>query len=455
MQIVDTGSHIEVHGGTDAMRKALCKRFTLPNPKYIGAVRAGKTPIGIPKTLEFYEQRGDGLRFPAAALPTIRECFPRTGFAVDWRPPLALPSTNLRFHGQLRLYQLAAVYDAVGGRHAVVEAPTGSGKTVIGLAAIAERRQPALVVVHSKLLLEQWRAACHRFLAVTPAIIGGGLNIWEPGADLTIALINSLAKVVTEVAPHVGNLVVDECHRCPSPMYRETLAQIAAPYRLGLSATPWRRDGLTDVIRWQLGEIVKVDRAALVTSGAILPAQIEQRYTEFTTYLNAAEHYSAVIDELARDLDRNMVIVGDALDIAQGGLTLCLTDRQSHCETLAEEINRVSLYPIAYARHGGQRVRAVRAFDDAMAAGRVHIMCATTQLVGEGFDLPELSAVLLCSPIKWKGKLLQAIGRALRPSDGQTHGRVLDYVDHHVPVLLASARTRQRAYRKLAQEEGS
>ncbi|MBF0556663.1 MAG: hypothetical protein HQK96_19270 [Nitrospirae bacterium] len=81
-------------------------------------------------------------------------------------------------------------------------------------------------------------------------------------------------------------------------------------------------------------------------------------------------------------------------------------------------------------------------------AGKIRLLVATTQLVGEGFDVKELSSLFLTTPIKWQGKTTQAIGRVLRTATGKDRPVIYDYVDAH-QVLKASFRSRVGVYRSL------
>jgi superfamily II DNA or RNA helicase len=75
------------------------------------------------------------------------------------------------------------------------------------------------------------------------------------------------------------------------------------------------------------------------------------------------------------------------------------------------------------------------------------VIVATGQLVGEGFDCPNLTTLFIATPVRFQGRLLQYLGRVLRPPPGKTRAKVYDYVDVHVGPLVAAARARQRAYR--------
>lgn len=75
-------------------------------------------------------------------------------------------------------------------------------------------------------------------------------------------------------------------------------------------------------------------------------------------------------------------------------------------------------------------------------------MIATGQLIGEGFDLPKLSTLFLVTPIKFRGRLIQYIGRILRPAHGKSLAVIYDYIDVNVGVLKASAITRIHTYKQ-------
>jgi superfamily II DNA or RNA helicase len=79
--------------------------------------------------------------------------------------------------------------------------------------------------------------------------------------------------------------------------------------------------------------------------------------------------------------------------------------------------------------------------------GQIKVLIATGQLVGEGFDCKDLSTLFLATPIRFSGRVLQYLGRILRPADSKKMARVFDYVDIHVETLRKAAEARQRVYR--------
>ena len=78
--------------------------------------------------------------------------------------------------------------------------------------------------------------------------------------------------------------------------------------------------------------------------------------------------------------------------------------------------------------------------------GRCTTLVATGQLIGEGFDLPGISTLFLTTPVKFSGRLVQYIGRALRPSPGKKKAVIFDFVDILNPVFEASAKSRALTY---------
>jgi len=83
-------------------------------------------------------------------------------------------------------------------------------------------------------------------------------------------------------------------------------------------------------------------------------------------------------------------------------------------------------------------------------SGKVKVLIATGQLIGEGFDAKQLTTLFLTTPIRFNGRVLQYMGRVLRLGPGKKRAVVYDYIDRHVGVLRASARSRMRVYQRAA-----
>ncbi|MDJ0820002.1 MAG: helicase-related protein, partial [Desulfobacterales bacterium] len=246
-----------------------------------------------------------------------------------------------------------------------------------------------------------------------------------------------------------GFLIVDECHRCPSRIFTEAVTGFDSRYMLGLSATPWRRDKLSKLIFWHLGDVhYEVDKKHLVRSGDVLPAEVIVRKTNFKPYHDPVNEYSKMLVELTADTERNVLITGDvAREISeQNGISLVLSDRKAHCDNL-RALLKLRYKIDAELLTGDLNPNERQAVIDRLNRKEVRVVIATGQLIGEGFDCRELSTLFLATPIRFSGRVLQYLGRVLRPAPNKKMARVFDYVDVHVDTLTKAAAARQKAYR--------
>jgi superfamily II DNA or RNA helicase len=220
-----------------------------------------------------------------------------------------------------------------------------------------------------------------------------------------------------------------------------------ARFRLGLSATPYRRDGLTRLIGWYIGSTIKVDSTELTSRDIIQDVEVVSRPTDFRTRLDASEQYSRVLSDLTQDEQRNKQIVVDVIrEIKDNSVCLILTDRKAHCDRLAGLLagHGVDADVLTGATPKKEREAIVERLD----AGQVKVLVATGQLIGEGFDAKSLQTLFIATPVRFSGRLIQYLGRILRPAPGKATARIYDYVDANVGVLAASAKSRQWVYKQ-------
>ena len=433
------------------LHKILIEKLEIQNPKWLENERMRRWNRGTPQVLRFYDKVGSaGLWIPRGFMRQLIILCRKHDihYQIDDQRRLLGPA-EFKFKGSLRPFQQAAVDQMLARDFGTLSSATGSGKTVMALYMVAKRRQPTIIVVHTKDLAAQWTARIETFLGIDAAkvgLIGGGKK--AAGEKITIALVQSLYKCVEEVAGKIGFLIVDECHRCPSRTFTEAVTGFDSRFMLGLSATPWRRDKLSKLIFWHLGDVHhEVDKKHLIQTGDVLPTEVIVRETDFKPYHDPVNEYSKMLAELTADKDRNILIAGDVAreTLKNTGICLVLSDRKAHCENL-RALLKFRFKTEAELLTGDLNMDERQMVVERLNQKKVKVVIATGQLVGEGFDCRDLSTLFLATPIRFSGRVLQYLGRVLRPAPGKKRARVFDYVDIRVDTLTKAAIARQKVY---------
>ena len=444
--VLQVSNECKLVGADKCLLAALRSALTIDNPKYQAAKQFGRW-IGkkLKPQLFFYREEGGTFIFPRGfgneAVRLCRTLIAETPVVEDHRR--LLPPCDFAFQGSLRPYQEQAVEAVMSHSFGVLEAGTGSGKTVMALAVIARRRQPTLVLVHSKELMYQWRDRITQFLGEEAGLAGDGHLEIQP---VTVAIVNTAKKHLDTLPQQFGQLVVDECHRVPASLFTEVVSAFDCHFMLGLSATAFRReDGMTKLIYIALGERVhQVDSRMLEASGAVVRPELEQRMTSFAYGYHG--EYTKLIKALAQNSLRNQQIVDDVealVHSGHAGTILIVSDRVGHCQILADLLRNKGI-PVAVLTGRTDASERAEIVEQVRNNG-VQVLISTIQLIGEGFDCPGLSTLVLATPIKFEGRLLQVVGRIMRPVAGKK-ARVIDYVDERIPVLRRSAASRRSVF---------
>ncbi|MCP4374109.1 MAG: DEAD/DEAH box helicase [Deltaproteobacteria bacterium] len=434
------------------LRTILVQRLEFANPKWIENARMSRWNRGTPKTLKFYDKiKGGGLWIPRGYMRQLILLCRRHKISFQIEDKRRnLKKTEFSFAGQLKPFQKEAVDKMLSKEFGTLSSPTGSGKTVMALFIISQRSQPALIVVHTKELAVQWINRVETFLKIPASEVGfiGGGNK-KIGKQISVALVQSLYKCALEVSQYIGNLVVDECHRAPSRTFTEAVTEFDSKYMLGLSATPYRRDKLSKLIFWHIGDVhYEVDRNHLIQTGDVLPVSVVTRETDFKPYFDPVNQYSKMLSELTMNDKRNHLIAADVAKetLKERGVCLVLSDRKKHCETLLSLLkykHKISAEILTGSLSAGHRQKVI----DRLNQGKVKVLIATGQLIGEGFDCKNLSTLFLSTPIRFSGRVVQYLGRILRPAPGKEKARLFDYVDINVEPLKNAAKARQKVYK--------
>jgi superfamily II DNA or RNA helicase len=414
------------------------KALIFQNPKYHEALKFGRGAYGVERSIQLFEEIGSRLIIPRGVSLESLGLVPDVIEDKRHIHPITI-KTNIETRG----YQERTIRLAIKAGGGVIVAPTGAGKTTMGIELASRLKQRCLILVKSLDLAHQWQAAIKRFTGLECGLIGDGQ--WQEGEQFTVATVQTLVKHPESL--DYGMVIVDECHNVPAEQAYQVINRQAAKYRYGLSATPQRRDNLEMMIHAALGPIVaEIDQSEV--DGAVLPVTIS---TVEYGFQGNPDSWQAFINQLAEDPERNRLIVSRAIKSSQTIGTAVLTGTVEHSERLygmmaGRGINVLLLH--------GQLPKKIRS--ERMAAATEHrLIVGTLSLLSEGIDWPHVGAVIFASPVSAAvdkatpaaTRLIQSIGRARRPYPGKDRAHVLDIVDAH-PFGKASFKKRSVIYKQ-------
>ncbi len=453
---------IDIQGLPSSLVVAFKRTATFANPKFFELQRMRFSTWNTPRYICSAGLSNDGNKMilPRGLLARCMEISELAGAEVQM---IDLRSSTKRilvtFTGTLMPSQKTALRDLMFQDSGVLVAPPGAGKTVIACAAIGKRKLPTLILVHRKQLADQWKKRLHEFTDLTKDQIG----VFSPDKQkrkglVDIAMIQTLARDHNSESPIIGygHIIVDECHHVPAISFESVLKRIEARHFLGLTATPYRKDGLERIIIMQCGPILHVMNETKAQS--LIERRVIVRETKFRLESNESPQPALheIWQALVSDKERLKLVASDVVSaLNEGRFPLVLSDRKDHLESLLTEIismlgkSQTAGYLIT--SETGKRIR-IQIMEDIRTAhqrGKYPFLLSTGSLIGEGFDLPELSALVLAMPLSFKGRLVQYAGRLHRESSGKKDVVIYDYADVHINLCITMFRKRMVTYRKM------
>lgn len=422
------------------------ERLTFVNPAYWEAREHRRPCKHLAKQFTLFERDEQTLWLPRGMGGELKKwlkgAWPDLPIEVLDRRTFPAVSQPWVLQLTMRDYQVAAVERAALLRDGIVVSPTGSGKTVMAMGLVAKLQTPALILVHNRLLLDQVCEAAERCLGVQAGVLGAGQSDVRP---LTVATIQTLLRRdLRELTAQFGLVILDEAHHCPAPTFTEVVQQFTARWRIGLTATPERKDRLHPLMYASLGpELVRMRPSEMLAIGSLAASRVTPVQTTFAG--GRLTDHSEMMSALAGDSQRNREI-SDAVCATRGARSLVLVERVEHCHALAEMLRGRGLTAWGLS---GRVDAAVRQETLAQLKGPGGgVLVATTSLVGEGFDCPALDTLYLAVPSANSARITQALGRVLRPHSDKLQAEVYDFVDIATPGLARSWSARLRVYRQ-------
>ncbi len=425
-----------------------------------GTIRVDADPDGSLPPLPGVEAdpRSETGRAPGYRYAAIRRALAVAGVSVDDRVPAWTTGDASGADGDaplalstaydLREYQadaLAAWRDA--DDRGVLELPTGAGKTVIAIRAMVELGVPTLVVVPTIDLLEQWERELKTEFDVPIGRFGGGDQRREP---ITVSTYDSAYLRAEEVGDAFGLVVFDEVHHLGGEGYRDIGRLLAAPARLGLTATFERPDGAHETIADLVGERVYALDVDDLAGDHLAPYDIRRIEVELTP--EERERYEAEQEtflEYVREAGITFSSGDDYRKLVMRSGTEPRAREALLAKSAAREImmnaeRKVDRLATILDRHRDDRIIVFTAHTDLVyrlserflipaitaetaAAERRDVLerfregtygrVVAANVLDEGVDVPDASVAVVFSGSGSEREFTQRLGRILRPTD--------------------------------------
>lgn len=447
---VDSCLHLDAREVSPKFVEQLVQALSFKNPEYEDRKRRGLYLGSTPEKLCFLEQEGYQLRAPRGAIDIVKSLAKQRGISVTCEDRRVLPIATLGGLRPLamRSYQRDGVDRFARVRQGTVIIPCGGGKTRVGMGAIAALLTPTLVLVHTHDLAQQWIREIEEQLGIEVGFVGGG-ECRPSLHGVTVAIIQSLVTMQREPLDRFlrcfGFLILDEAHHVAASTFHTIVNRCPARYRLALTATPQREDGLTALLDLFFGApLLHVKHEELVAAGVLAVPEVRCVETAFDFKYESADDYSRMCDALVEDQARHKLLV-DAVttEAYAGNICLVLSGRVDHCSAVVASLRERGVSAEALTGKVSKKLRTK--YLDHARAGTLSVVVATS-LADEGLDLPRLSRLFLAFPGRSQGRTIQRLGRLMRPHPEKKDSILFDLVDRKVPVLRRQHYERRRLY---------
>lgn len=342
----------------------------------------------------------------------------RAGYVDGEAHPIALSSE----HGEwnLRPYQQMAVDSFISGGSGVVVLPCGSGKTLVGAAAMAQTQKTTLILVTGTVAGRQWKRELLQRTSLTEDEIGeysGECKEIRPVTIATYQVVTRRTKGEYKAwelfnARDWGLIIYDEVHLLPAPVFRVS-ADLQSRRRLGLTATLIREDGHEGDVFSLIGpKRYDVPWRDMEAQGWIATAECN----EVRVAMNTQERMEYAVAErenkykLCATAQSKIQVIRDILSHHKGAPTLIIGVYLDQLEEIGIELNTPV---ITGATKTAERERLF----DAFRKGDISTL-VVSKVANFSIDLPEAAvAIQVSGTFRSRQEEAQRLGRLLRPKE--------------------------------------
>ena len=336
-----------------------------------------------------------------------------------------------------------------------VEAKPGSGKTVVGIALMCRLNRTALVVVPKIDLVHQWVERLVEHSSITKDEIAtcynGKLSSNFDTAKVTVGLVHTLRldRFGETFRKRFGVVVYDEVDfSIPPSTFAPVASMFYARYRIGMTATRVRSDGLHKVFDKHLGQF----KIAAESSRTMKPHVVQIFYPESSGYVAESIDFKyrrgQILSRIANNTNRNMLVAKYTYMAYESGRdVLVLSDRKDQLMELHSILTTIHNVPKKHIGYfvSSMKDRALRKEELKRTLEKCKIILGTYGMGSRGTDVQRLSALILATP---HSNMTQISGRIERFLEGKQQPVIIDFVDTAYSDLVKSGQSRLNYYTK-------
>jgi len=338
---------------------------------------------------------------------------------------------NVNFKGELRPKQKPVVdkfMKHIKKKHSgLLALHTGFGKTCLALNIISRIKLKTIIIVHKEFLLRQWIERIEQFLPDAKVGKIQAKTIDTEDKDIVICMLQSLSMkdYPKNMFKEYGFMIVDEVHHLGAEVFSRAFYKVVTKYSLGLSATINRKDGLTKVIKWFLGDVVcKLERKGEdnVLVKVINYETNDEDFNKVELNFRGQVNYTGMIKKICEFNRRSefiLKVLADLLKENPNQQIMILGHQKKLLQYLHDAIRHRTISTVGYYV-GGMKEKDLK-----ISEGK-KVIIATYAMAEEGLDIKTLTTLLMATP---KVDVRQSVGRILRQKHKQAI--VVDIVDSH------------------------
>jgi len=448
---------IPSQGLLPALDRKIQERLVFTNPEYEARHNRGEWIGSIPPQISCIRKAGRSLLLPRGFLDQLVELckkFQQPYRILDRRR--LLDPEDMEFYGQLKDYQQDAAEAILDKDFATLIGGHKSGKTVIALYVVSQRRQPTLVMIPRLNLLESWMSKIESFLQIPSSEVGLFIEgTHKPGKRITVAHTGEMMRHWREMRNRVGQIVLADCERCPSKVFTHLVPSFDTRYMLGLAGTAQRRDRLSRFIYYYLGDVVySITEKDAREGRGIIQADVVTRATEFEFPYQSRSDYLSMIQALMRDKDRARLIADDIQEELRehSRPLIVLSGGEEQNRTLKEELEGrgidARVCEASLPEDNGEREDEEEPEEAAVCADiplDAEAILVSSKTFTRCFRNLSSRVLFLAVPVYFKKPLAYAI-RSLHGNGSGERLKIYDYVDQRVSLLDNYFRMRSYNY---------